>query len=139
MSRKSLSAKKEILSWFYCENCKIYALVSDEKNHLKLCNSDCIDIFKEKHEYFVYENSLYAASLPVGVVETKLTELNSKNVIYLNESLMRLCSWKIGERVIVKCGEDGALQFVRTVWPLAETVLRVAVITREGKFLIIFI
>lgn len=144
MSRKSISkSKREIVTWFNCEKCGIY---TTSKTHT---DEECLTEnygFKQ-YPHYIHKNVLYLQSLSVGIVDDlSLSTKNLENLIFVNETALRIAECKIGDNVLIKTivhnldnDDQTSVNFVRIVWPLPETTSNVVVISKEGMQTVNFI
>ncbi|CAH1159359.1 unnamed protein product [Phaedon cochleariae] len=126
--------KKTTSPWTLCEKCSVSLLYKDKEAHI----TDCPPDVNEPIYNFIKKGVLY------GTVDQKCNEdvknLSTRerdNLVFLSESVIRLCSLAIGDWVSVK-SLNGSSQVAKIVWPTTEKTLTSVLFTKNGLDLSLF-
>nr|XP_023012999.1 spermatogenesis-associated protein 5 [Leptinotarsa decemlineata] len=121
--------RKTVSPWEQCESC----LTSLQHKDTNFHTSDCPPDLENITYNFIKEGVLF------GTVDLKTNEeiknLSSRerdNLVFLSESVIRLCSLAIGEYVLVRSVNKDLPPVARIVWPTVEKTLTSVLFTKNG-------
>lgn len=125
----SQQKSKKSTPWFRCEKCEAYISHRDVENHDGFCPPETRLV---QHAY-IYKGRL------CGIVDIKPTEdiknLSSREIdslVFLSQDAMQLCSFSIGESVIVESSCEEIPPIVQKVWPTNEKSLTSILLTKNA-------
>ncbi|XP_056640032.1 ribosome biogenesis protein SPATA5-like isoform X1 [Diorhabda sublineata] len=126
MSQQKL---KKSTFWMQCDHCSIFLNTKDSDQH----NNDCPPDIKVGAYNFVKNEILY------GTLDQKVNEeiknISSKdkeNLVFLSESVIRLCSLAIGDYAVISCLNNKTPPVAKIVWPTMEKSLTSVLFTKNA-------
>uniref|UniRef100_A0A6P7FJ83 ATPase family protein 2 homolog n=1 Tax=Diabrotica virgifera virgifera TaxID=50390 RepID=A0A6P7FJ83_DIAVI len=121
-------AKKTSL-WMQCDQCSIFLTTKDTEHHIKDCPPD----FKGGTYSFIKEEVLYGnISQKVNEEIKNITPRERSNLVFLSESVIRLCSLAIGDWAVIHSLDGSGSPVARIVWPTVEKAVTSVLFTKHG-------
>lgn len=127
MSSKSNKTPQTV--WSCCNNCNAYILTKEKDNHVGQCPVPQ----SNWNQSFILNEKLFS------FVEIKskdtiqgLPSQDIHNFIFLSQSAIQLCNFKIGDPVVITV--ENQTPIVRTLWPTIEKTSASVLLTENGIF-----
>lgn len=133
MPPKRLStSKKEQVQWFLCEKCESLITAPAVEGHENVCPFD----ENSTEHSFIRHHKLYTTTIEPKKRSEELESLTDdqyNNIIYINETVMRICKFKLGQPVLINADQEG-FPMVRLAWPINNNHCTTVYISDDGMF-----